>query len=655
MSIKQEKQTAEAVDLEQQATEMVDLEEETAKVGLPRGLEILAGLMALYNLIVSSRLPTYFGLFIPAAQHRAINLVIVIILGYYLYSVKGKLRTGRMPWYDMVVMLLGAAAAGFGALFYDRILDYSSYGYMDTPGIVIATLAALVLLEMMRRVSGWLLPIIIGIFLLMTVFQNYLPGVLYGKGYALDRLSYAVYIGSSGIFGMAFGVSTTILIVYIIFARFMQAAGGGQWFIDIALSMTGWMRGGPAKAAVVASGFFGMISGSPSANVASVGSFTIPLMKSVGYPASFAGAVEAVASTGGQFMPPVMGAVAFIMAEWLNLPYYQIALAAFVPAVMYYVVLFMSIHFESVRLNLAVMPRDTIPPIKSTLKKGWYHIPPIIVLLYLLLFQGYAPEMSAIIAVIVMIGCSFFAKDKELHLRPGKLWTGLVQSVQNFLIIAAITAGVGILISALELSGLSVRLTRFILDLSGGQLLPTLMLVGLASFILGMGLDAIPSYITLASIAAPALVQLGIPAQVAHLYVMYWGLSSFITPPVCLAVYVSCGISGSKVWDTGWEAVRLGIAVFLVPFAFVYNRGLLLQGTIPDIVISIVTALIGCTFVAAAMRGYISTKLAVYQRILLFVGGLFLLGPGWWTALVGLALGGLGIVSFRKKVVGIGA
>ena len=642
-------------DHEKKTSEFIDLEEETARVGLPKGLEILTGLLALYNLIVASRLPTYFGLFIPPAQHRAINLVIVIILVFYLYSIKRKLRSKYIPWYDVLVLLLGVSGAGYAAVFYGRLLDYSLYGYMDTQGVILASLAALVILEMVRRVSGWTLPLVIGLFLLMTVFQNYLPGVLFGKGYSLDRLTYAIYVGSSGIFGVAFGVATTILIVYIIFARLLQGAGGGQWFIDIALSLTGWMRGGPAKAAVVASGFFGMISGSPSANVASVGSFTIPLMKSVGYRASFAGAVEAVASTGGQFMPPVMGAVAFIMAEWLNIPYTQIAIAAFVPAVLYYIVLFMSIHFESARLNLSVMPRETLPSLKNTLKKGWHYLPPIVVLLYLLLFKGYSPEMAAIFSIIVMIGCSFFAKDPDLHLRPGRIWKALVQSVQSWLIIGSITTGVGILIGSLELSGLSIRFTRFILDLSGGDLLPTLMLVGLASFILGMGLDSIPSYITLASIAAPALVQLGVPAQVAHLYVMYWGLSSFITPPVCLAVYVACGISGSKVWETGWEAVRLGIAVFLIPFAFVYNRALLLQGTIPDILISVITALLGAVFVAAAMRGYINTKLAVYQRLLLFAGGLFLIGPGWWTALVGLAVGALGVVPFRKKSVSLKA
>lgn len=613
------------------------------KKPLPNFVTIIAGLLAVYNLVVASRLPTFFGFFIPAAQHRAINLFMIVFLVYFLFSANGESRQGRTSWLDGMLMLSGLIGAGFAAFNYQALLDYSLYGYMDTKGIILACLAMVAILEMMRRLSGWVLPLIIVLFLAMTMFQRYLPGILYGKGYGLDRLTYAVFTGTSGIFGVPLGVASTVLITYIIFAGLLHKAGAGQWFIDLALAATGRTKGGPAKAAVVASGLFGMISGSPSANVAAVGTFTIPLMKSVGYSSSFAGAVEAVASTGGQFMPPVMGAVAFIMAEWLNVPYGQIALAAFLPALIYYVVLFMSIHFESGRLQLNALPKERLPVLNVTLKRGWYYFLPIAVLLYALIGLDYQPEMAAIFAMAAMIGCSFITKDRSLHLTPAKIWQAMIQGVRNWLIIGAITAGVGMLIGSLELSGLSIRFTRFFLDLSGGDLLLTLILIGVASFILGMGLDSIPSYITLASIAAPALVQLGLPPMVAHLYVMYWGLSSFITPPVCLAVYISCGISGSKIWETGWEAVRLGIAVFLVPFAFVYNQSLLMQGSIWQILFSAATAIAGAVLLASGLRGYASRPLRIYQRVLVAVGGLLLIGPGTWTALIGVGLACIGL------------
>lgn len=616
---------------------------------LPNYVAIIAGLLATYNLVVASRLPTLFGFFLPAAQHRAINLFIIVFLVYTIFTHKGKARQGRISWLDAIFMLAGLVGTGFAAFNYEAVLDYSLYGYMDTKGIILACLTMVAILEMMRRLSGWVLPTIILLFLLMTMFQRFLPGILYGKGYELDRLTYAVYTGTSGIFGVPLGVASTVLIVYIIFAGLLHKAGAGQWFIDLALAATGRTRGGPAKSAVVASGLFGMISGSPSANVAAVGTFTIPLMKSVGYPSAFAGAVEAVASTGGQFMPPVMGAVAFIMAEWLNMPYGQIALAAFLPALIYYVVLFMSIHFESGRLQLDALPKERLPVLSVTLKRGWYYCLPIAVLLYALIGLNYQPEMAAIFAMIAMVGCSFIAKDRSLHLTPAKIWQAMVQGVRNWLIIGAITAGVGMLIGSLELSGLSIRFTRFFLDLSGGDLLLTLVLIGIASFILGMGLDSIPSYITLASIAAPALIELGVPPMVAHLYVMYWGLSSFITPPVCLAVYISCGISGSKIWETGWEAVRLGIAVFLVPFAFVYNQSLLMQGSIWQILFSAITAITGAVLLAAGLRGYAWKFLRIYQRILVAVGGLLLIGPGTWTALIGVILAILGLFHWTNE------
>jgi TRAP transporter 4TM/12TM fusion protein len=609
---------------------------------------LVSGLLALYELVIASRILTWFGIFLPAVQHRAISLFVVIFIIYSLRSAGGKVREGPLPWYDLIPVVVGMICVGFVAFNYEAVIEYSTYGYLDTKGILLAFCLALVLLESARRLAGWALPLIILFFMAITFYQNYLPGILHGKGYPLDRLGYSLYVGTTGIFGVPFGVAAGVLITYIIFGKLMQEAGASLWFINLAMSVAGWARGGVAKSTIVASGLFGMITGSPSTEVATIGSISIPMMISSGYKPKFAAAVEAVAGTGGQFMPPVMGAIAFIMAEWLGIPYGQIAIAAFIPACLYYSVLSMSIHFEARRLGLKATPRSELPSLWSTFIEGWYYIIPIVVLIYFLIFLKYPPEMSGLFSIISLIPLSFLSKDKKTHLTLRKLWSALTGSVKTWIIVAGVTAAVGMLIGSLELSGLGIKFSAFIVDLTQGNLLGTLLLIGMASFILGMGLDSIPSYMTLAILAAPALIELKVPPLVAHLYVIYWGLSSFITPPVCIAVYVACGISGTKIWETGWEAVRIGIAVFIVPLAFVYNQALLVQGSAGEITAAIVTALLGSTAVAAATRGYFMDRLSLLEKALAFVGGCILIGPtNLWTVIIGLGLSFLGVFGRR--------
>ncbi|MDP2268863.1 MAG: TRAP transporter fused permease subunit [Deltaproteobacteria bacterium] len=609
-------------------------------------VRIVAGVTALYQLFVASRVLTWFGFFLPPAQHRSICLMFGIFLIFSLRSPAGRYREGRLAWYDLFLMAAGLAGAGFVVFSYDAVLDYSLYGFLDTKGIILVVLLMVSLFESARRLTGWAFPLIVLTFMLAAIFQNHLPGLLYGKGFALDRLGYSVYVGTAGIFGTPLGVATTILITYIVFGNLMQEAGAGRFFINLALAVTGWTRGGPAKGAIIASGFFGMISGSPSANVATTGAFTIPMMKSTGYPAAFAGAVEAVASTGGQFMPPVMGAIAFIMAEWLAIPYATIALAAAIPALLYFFVLFVSIHFEALKLGLQPIPAKDIPSVKSTFKEGWFFLVPLILLIYLLIVKSYPPEMAGIYSLLLLIAVSFISFDRRRHLTPSRIWNALVDSSKTWIIICGVTATVGMLIGSLELSGLGIKFSGFIVDVTRGNLLFALIFVGLASFVLGMGLDSIPAYITLAILAAPALTKLGVPPMVAHLYVIYWGLASFFTPPVCLAVYVACGISGSDFWETGWESVRLGIAVFIIPFAFVYNRALLLEGTPLAIIAAVITAAMGGVLVASATRGYFALPLSWWQRIIVLGGGFFLIGPtSILTTAIGVGLGALGVLA----------
>lgn len=607
-------------------------------------VRFVAGIMVLYQLTIASRLLTWFGFFLPFPQHRAISLFFALFLIYAWRSSRGDSRKGTLGWLDVLFLVAGLIGAGFAAFDYDAVVDYSFYGFLDTKGIIIVVLLMISLLEASRRLTGPVFPAIIAFFLLITIFQNYLPGLLYGKGFGLDRLCYSIYVGTAGIFGTPLGVATTILITYIIFGKLMQEAGAGQFFINLALAATGWMRGGVAKATIFASALFGMISGSPTAEVATVGSISIPMMISAGYSPRFAGAVEAVAGTGGQFMPPVMGAIAFIMAEWLAIPYASIVKAAFIPAILYFLVLFIAIHFEARKIGLRAVPRSDIPSVYSSMKEGGHFLLPLALLVYLLIVKSYPPEMAGIYSMILLVGVSFLSRDKKGHLTPKRIWSSLIDSTRTWITLAGVTASVGMLTGSLELSGLGIKFSGFIVDMTQGSLVLTLIFVGLASFVLGMGLDSIPAYITLAILAGPALIQLGVPPLVAHLYVIYWGLSSFFTPPVCLAVFVACGISKSSFWETGLEAVRLGISVFIIPFAFVYNRALLFEGRPLEIISAVITAILGGILVAAANRGYCTELLRWWQRVIIFLGGVILIGPtGLWSTALGIGLGLLGI------------
>lgn len=607
----------------------------------------LATAIAIYHLVVVAQGPTWFGIFLPTQLHKAVSISCAMILIFLLLPARGRKhgedtqaesRFRRVPWYDWLLLASGLIGAGFVIVDHEAILDYGEYGFLDGKGIVLGAMLAVPVLEAVRRTTGWVLPAIILFFVLVTIFQQYLPGLLYGRGYPLDRMLYSAYVSEAGIFGLPLGIAANIVIVFLIFGALMEGAGASRWFMDIALALTGWSRGGPAKAAVVASAMFGSISGSPSGNSATTGVFTIPLMKNIGYTPAFAAAVEAVASTGGIILPPVMGAIAFIMAEWIETTYTEIVIAAAAPAALYFLIVFVSVHLQARAQGIAALPRTDLPPLWRTLRRGWYYLIPIGALIYFLVVKSLPPGMAAIYSCAFVIAVSFFARDRGHWLTPARIMRSFEDGVTRWITIAAITSAVGIMIGALELSGVGIKFSRFIVDLAGGDLILTLLFVGIVSLIVGMGLDATPAYITLATLMAPALVRLGVPDIAAHLYVIYWGLASFFTPPTCIAVFVTSGIAGSRVWLTGWEAVRLGIAAFLIPFAFVLNHGLLMRGSVESILLAIVTAVIGATALSAAIRGFALSALNPAQRVPIFAGGLLLIGPGLYYPLLGLAL-----------------
>jgi len=612
-----------------------------------RVIEVVAFLTAVYHLVVVGRTFIYMGVFFPTPLHRAVSLTCALLLAYLMHmNRRSRLNAGF--WSDLVLLVLGMVPLGFIILFYDRVTDYDAYGFLDLPGVILAFALAISLLVALKRAVGWVLVGIVFCFLFVARFQNVLPGLLFGRGYEWDRLAYAIYVPGEGIFGVPLGVASTIVIVFLIFAQLLQCAGVGEWFSELAMALAGWTRGGAAKTAVLASAFFGTISGSPSANAATTGAVTIPLMIRAGYRPAFAGAVEAASSAGGQILPPVMGAIAFVMADFLGVPYAEVAVAAALPAFLYFVIVFMGVDFEAARQGLAGLPRAQLPPLGATFRKGWYFLVPIGVMVYLMLVENFDPDMAGIFSLPLLVAISFLSKDKEKRLYPNAIYGALVNAVYTWIPLAILTAAVGMLVAALGLSGLGTKFSRALVDVSGGNLPIALAMVGLASLILGMGMDSLPAYITVATLCAPALILMGVPDIAAHLFVVYWGLASHITPPVCVTVFVTCSISGAGIWETGKDAVRLAIGKYLLPFSFALHPALLLRGSLDSVLLAAVSALVGAISLSAGTIGFGLRILAWPVRALLIVGGVFLILPGWNMLAVGsvLVAGGF-LLQFR--------
>jgi TRAP transporter 4TM/12TM fusion protein len=607
----------------------------------------IATLAIFYHLAVAGGLINWLGLFMPAQMHRAISLAFGLIMIYLLYNWRDQEEFG-LKWYDAILLLSALISLGYIIFFYDQVIEYYSIGKLDTKGIVLTAMLWVPLLEALRRKVGFTLPILVIAMVLITVFQKHLPGILSGAGYPIERLFFGSYVGVNGIFGMTLGIAATIIIIFIFFGALLELAGAGKWFMDLAMALTGWSKGGPAKVAVVSSAFFGSISGSPSSNVATTGAVTIPLMKKSGYSAKFAAATESVASTGGNILPPVMGATAFLMAEWIGVTYGEIIIAALIPALLYYFVTFMSVHFQAYRSGVQTISIGNLPNLWSIFKSGWFYLIPMAVLVYVLVFLKYPPTLAGILAVPFVIGVSFLAKDRDLWITPIKFMQACYMTIKRWLVVLAICGSVGIFVGALSLSGLGNKFSRFLLDVADERLIILLIFIGICSLILGMGMDAMPAYITLATLLAPAVIALGVPDLSAHLFVIYWGLASFITPPVCVAVYVAIGISGSKVWETGWEAVKIGMACYLVPYAFILNPELVMMGEPVDIVMKVIVMAIGCIYLAAGFQGYGLTPLNLIERVILVATGIAVVTPNVWVELVAIIIGA--IVMLRKRV-----
>ena len=594
-----------------------------------------------------------FTVFMLAANLRLLNisnlqirfaaLAFVLFLGFMIYPFSSKKIGTTAGVFDLLIALIAASPCLYLLANYTNILKTGTQ--VGPKELILGSILLLALVEIVRRSAGWALPVLAIIFFLYGHFGEMMPGVLNHKNISFSRLIGQLYLGTDGIFGTAFGVACTYIFLFVFFGALINQSGMGQLFNDLANSIAGDRPGGPAKVAIISSGLMGMINGSGAANVVTTGTFTIPLMKRLGYKSSFAGAVEAVASCGGQIMPPVMGAAAFVMAEYLGCSYSVIMIAALLPAILYYFSVYMVVDLEAKRLKLNGADKSTLPKLsKVLLERGVLFIPVIVLIIMMLRGRTAIYSVYFSMAALVIINIIFGLLSKFGHggiklLTPRDYIRLLASASKGVVGIMLSCAIIGVVVGVLSLTGLGLMLANTIIKLSGGYLFTTMLLTMVVCIILGMGLPITPSYIIVSTIAAPALIELHVPLIAAHMFVLYFCAMSAITPPVALAAFAAAGICGDSPWNVGWQAVRLGIAGFLIPFAFVYGPQLLFVNyDIPSLVWTTVTCCIGLFAMACGSIGYFKGNLPIVVRCILIISAIFCVMPETVTDLIGIAL-----------------
>ncbi|MCX7786284.1 MAG: TRAP transporter permease [Spirochaetes bacterium] len=580
-----------------------------------------------------------FGL-LPAQMQRAVHLLFVLFLAFLLYPIRKGKRTTHIPWYDGLLALVAAGSAGYIAYNYTGLMERA--GAFSLIDILVGTLGILAVLEACRRVVGLPILIIACSFIAYAFLGPYMPGFLNHRGYSFRRIVGHLYYTTEGILGLPLGVSSTFIFLFILFGAFLDKTGIGKFFIDIANAIAGFSAGGPAKVAVISSAMMGTISGSSVSNTVGTGSFTIPLMKKLGYKPEFAGAVEAAASTGGQLMPPIMGAAAFLMAETLGIPYLEVAKAAIIPAILYFSGIFIMVHLEAKKLGLLGIPRDQLPRIGRVMKEQGHLILPLLAILYFLI-QGATPMKAALYGIVTSVLAGMLRKSTRM--KPKDFLDALETAGRSILGVAIACATAGIIIGIVTLTGLGLKMASGLIALAGGLKVPTLIFTMLASLVLGMGVPTTANYLITSTITAPAVVQLGVPMLAAHLFAFYFGIIADITPPVALAAYAGSAIARSNPFRTGVTASRIAIAAFIIPYIFALNPVMVLIGATPLKIVQILfTSLIGMLGIGAAMEGYLLGTTKPWERVLYLIGGLLLIDPAFLTDVLGTLLIGFSLL-----------
>ncbi|MBI2997451.1 MAG: TRAP transporter fused permease subunit [Deltaproteobacteria bacterium] len=563
------------------------------------------------------------GLVILRQQYLA--LLLSLTLGAVFLSVPaGRLSDQHLlPWYDGVLSFLGVIVGLYLVVFYPELIY--SMGELKPERIALAFLAIILVLEATRRLLGGVMVAIVLAFLLYALYGDLIPGPVRSKGISLQRLLTHLYIGNDALLGIPIDVIGTVVLAFVLFGQALLTTGGARFLTDFCMATLGKVRGGPAKMAVVASGLFGTMSGSAVANVATTGVVTIPLMKNIGYRPHVAGAIEAAASNGGQLMPPIMGAAAFVMAEFLAVPYREVALAAAVPALLYYTILFIQIDLEAAKSGMKGLPAEKLPPLKPLLASSYVVAVPLLLVIYALFFMNLDPSKAGVFGAVVTLVLALFRAEGRAALRR---FAVVLEDTGGVLIEVLVTGAVaGIVVGAIMISGLGFLLSLAVTRIAGEQLFPVLFLAAIVSIILGMGMGTVAVYVLVATLVGPALAQLGVLPMAAHLFLFYFGMMSLVTPPVCVASYTAAAIAGSHPMRTGFEAVRLGAVAYIVPFLFVYSPTLLLIGDFVHVLLAVVTAVAGTALMAVGLSGYLFRGVGWVWRSFLFAAGIALLVP----------------------------
>lgn len=562
----------------------------------------------------------------------AIHILFASVLIFLYFP----LRASSIPLRLLDIACALLATVTYLYVFYDYEGLLSRAGFFpNTPDVIFGVASVLLTLEVTRRTTGWALPIVAIVALLYARYGDALPGILGHRDYSSARIVSFVF-GLDGIFSSALQVSATYIFLFVLFGAFLQTSGAGEFFLKLASSAVGTIRGGPAKIAIFASALFGTISGSAVANTASTGAVTIPMMKRSGYPPHFAGAVEAVASTGGQIMPPIMGAGAFIIADIVGVSYWTVSIAAIIPALLYFATAYFGVDFEAQKRGLRGLDRSELPVFRRVLMAEGYLLLPILILLFSLTVLLNSPIRAALLAIATTVIVSFFRAQTRLG--PRKLIEALAAGARGALEVAAACACAGIVVAILNLTGLGQIIASVVIELSQGVVLIALLLSMLVCIVLGMGLPTTPAYIIAASVVAPSLVQMGVSPLQAHLFVFYFACIAVITPPVALASYTAAAIAKAPPMKVSFAAVKLGIAAFIIPYFFVFNAALIGYGTVVQVSIALATALVGIYFLAAGAAGYFLRPLPWLVRLSFIAGSILLIKPGWISDVGGVFL-----------------
>ena len=573
--------------------------------------------------------------------HLGFYLLLTFFLIGILYKVSSKSPSSRPSIFDIILMILSICSIGYWIIDYTNIAYRAGeYTYLD---IVMGAIGLIISIEVSRRTVGWGLPIIAAVGILYALFGRYMPEVISHQGFTPRRIIEHCFYGQDGIFGIMAKVMATYVVLFIFFGAFLEKSGVGQFFIDLPMSLTGRSIGGAAKVSVVTSGFFGSVAGSAIANTVTTGAFTIPLMKRTGFRPHIAGAVEASASVGGQFLPPVMGAGAFLIAERTGLPYSKIALISIVPAVLYFLSVWVMVHFEAKKQGLQPIPEDEIPKFTTLLKTGWFYLLPLITLI-LSLMQGFSAYKSAFFSILVTIIVSYFRP--ETRLTPKRIWEAMVTGAKNSLAIGGAVGTIGIIVAVIDLTGLGGMFPELILSVAGDNRAIAILLLGAASLVLGMGIPVTAAYLITSQLAVPILTEMGISIIVAHLIIFWLSQDSNITPPVALGAYAGAAIARADPWKTGWACFKFAKMLYIMPLLFAYTH-ILLEGTLIQNTFSVATALVGTIIFSILTMGYFIRKTHWYETILLALSTFLAFTNVIWMFILGLGI--LGVVSYIQK------